>query len=579
MTRYGTTMSEALAEVREGFSPKQIKMAIGIASDKRYAGVNMSGAVSAIEKIKRGLADHPQVAAVLKAKNEDTEPQESVEIAQEDVQESVPVYEGKMKELHGYISKGKTAEWIANKMGFNVKDIKSLMDEEDDLEEAFSSWTVTAVKSVNKVKKGDSKTVKAQNVSQALKKSAKAWGDEMLNNVSSTFFKVTKDTSESIEEASKEGTIRIIDLGNRNQDKIRKDLGVDKLPNKGFQVQVMTKGKFVNVSTPYKTMKDAEKVRKSGQHSLGLDEKYDLYHKTFSGAMQHSYEYSKKKFGIEIDPNEIDDKVATGPAKPKTGKTNSYRLKGKDGKKGIQVQVYNTGKSYELNMYKEEVELDEAAQILAHGGKGQYKVTKNGSNIEIKFKGKVVGTAEFDRGSDSFFVSIKGEKGQKSFDDAQAMADYFAKNKITEDTQLKEDVTMSMGWKTTENSFNQLMKALKTGSNLTKTINLTVKVDSDMRKIEKLLSKAYSHWEDIEQQVGMNLQDGVVDSSLEDRKERYERVMSHYRLKEEEEPEKPDSAKDVEKGRDDKKKTRIAQLQLQIAKATETINKINAQEK
>ena len=136
MTRYGTTMSEALAEVREGFSPKQIKMAIGIASDKRYAGVNMSGAVSAIEKIKRGLADHPQVAAVLKAKNEETEPQESVEIAQEDVQESVPVYEGKMKELHGYISKGKTAEWIANKMGFNVKDIKSLMDEEDDLEEA-----------------------------------------------------------------------------------------------------------------------------------------------------------------------------------------------------------------------------------------------------------------------------------------------------------------------------------------------------------------------------------------------------------------------------------------------------------
>ena len=421
--------------------------------------------------------------------------------------------EGKMKDLHGYISKGMSAQDIAKKMQLDVKTIQALMDETD------------------------------------------------------------------LEEASKEGTVRIIDLGNKGQDKIRKELGVDKLPNKGFQVQVMTKGKFVNQGKPYKTMKDAEKVRNSGQHSMQFDEKYDLYHKTFSGAMQHSYEYSKKKFGIEIDPNEIDDKVATGPAKPKTGKTNSYRLKGKDGKKGIQVQVYNTGKSYELNMYKEEVELDEAAQILAHGGKGQYKVTKNGSNIEIKFKGKVVGTAEFDRGSDSFFVSIKGEKGQKSFDDAQAMADYFAKNKITEDTQLKEDVTMSMGWKTTENSFNQLMKALKTGSNLTKTINLTVKVDSDMRKIEKLLSKAYSHWEDIEQQVGMNLQDGVVDSSLEDRKERYERVMSHYRLKEEEEPEKPDSAKDVEKGRDDKKKTRIAQLQLQIAKATETINKINAQEK
>ena len=73
MTRYSSTMTEALQEVREGFSTKQIKMAIGIASDKRYAGGNMTGAVNAIEKIKRGLSDHPQVAAVLKRQNEDLE--------------------------------------------------------------------------------------------------------------------------------------------------------------------------------------------------------------------------------------------------------------------------------------------------------------------------------------------------------------------------------------------------------------------------------------------------------------------------------------------------------------------------
>ena len=73
MTRYSSTMTEALQEIREGFSSKQIKMAIGIASDKRYAGGNMTGAVQAIEKIKKGLADHPQVAAVLKRQNEDLE--------------------------------------------------------------------------------------------------------------------------------------------------------------------------------------------------------------------------------------------------------------------------------------------------------------------------------------------------------------------------------------------------------------------------------------------------------------------------------------------------------------------------
>jgi hypothetical protein len=46
-------------------------MAIGIANDPRYKGGNYSGAVRTIEKIKKGLADHPQVAAVLKRQNEE----------------------------------------------------------------------------------------------------------------------------------------------------------------------------------------------------------------------------------------------------------------------------------------------------------------------------------------------------------------------------------------------------------------------------------------------------------------------------------------------------------------------------
>ena len=58
-------------ELNERFSPKQIKQAIGIASDKRYAGGNMTGATKTIEKLARGLSDHPQVRAVLKRQNED----------------------------------------------------------------------------------------------------------------------------------------------------------------------------------------------------------------------------------------------------------------------------------------------------------------------------------------------------------------------------------------------------------------------------------------------------------------------------------------------------------------------------
>jgi len=263
-----------------------------------------------------------------------------------------------------------------------------------------------------------------------------------------------------------------------------------------------------------KTMSEA--LREVDEMKLRFAEaKYELYHKDFSSAMQHAYHVAKKHHGITVDPKEIDDKVASGPKKPSEGKTNSYRLKGDKG--AVQIQVYNKGgsKPFELNMYKEEVELDEnvidkvkeiaskksaakidgvmvdsftasaisqiydkvndnikkkmdslpitklanlamkmmqkndyvpeevdldegTKQVLAHGGKGKYKVTKDGDKIEIKFGGKVVGTADFDRGADSFFVSIKGEKGQKSFDDAQAIADYFAKNKITEEADLDE---------------------------------------------------------------------------------------------------------------------------------------------
>ena len=57
-------------EEKANFSDKQVKMAIGVASDKRYKGGNYTGAVNAIEKIAKGLSDHPQVKAVLKRQNE-----------------------------------------------------------------------------------------------------------------------------------------------------------------------------------------------------------------------------------------------------------------------------------------------------------------------------------------------------------------------------------------------------------------------------------------------------------------------------------------------------------------------------
>ena len=77
---------------------------------------------------------------------------------------------------------------------------------------------------------------------------------------------------------------------------------------------------------------------------------YELYHKDFSGAMQHAYKFAKSK-GYTVDPKEIDNKVATGPKRPSKGKTNRYIL-GTNKKQNAHIQVYNMdNKRYELNMY------------------------------------------------------------------------------------------------------------------------------------------------------------------------------------------------------------------------------------
>ena len=139
---------------------------------------------------------------------------------------------------------------------------------------------------------------------------------------------------------------------------------------KDAEKQVAKQFKYAVKMYPNATVAKVAEIVMSLDEEVELDEAkrdpsksggsgYDLYHKDFSSAMQHAYKYAKEKLGIEIDPKEIDDKVASGPRKPSSGKTNSYRLVGKDGKKAVQIQVANLdNKKYELNMYKEETNMD-----------------------------------------------------------------------------------------------------------------------------------------------------------------------------------------------------------------------------
>jgi len=139
---------------------------------------------------------------------------------------------------------------------------------------------------------------------------------------------------------------------------------------KGQTVDVKASNSAQAIKKGLKQMKADPMTVPSGSVDAELAEMksatgYEIYHKDFSSAMQHAYDFAKKKLKVEVDPKEIDREVAMGPKRPSKGKENSYRLKGKGG--AIQVQVYNTGKSYELNMYKESVNeetLEERAKSM-----------------------------------------------------------------------------------------------------------------------------------------------------------------------------------------------------------------------
>jgi len=111
---------------------------------------------------------------------------------------------------------------------------------------------------------------------------------------------------------------------------------------------------------------DGSDLAKLRKEETDLQEKsdYEVYHKDYSGAVQTAIKQAEKR-GYEVDMDDWHDKVATGPKKPSSGKTNSFSINlmkdGKPSKKKLQMQVYNMdNQKYELNMYIEEVQLDEA---------------------------------------------------------------------------------------------------------------------------------------------------------------------------------------------------------------------------
>ena len=279
--------------------------------------------------------------------------------------EEAELDEGKMKELHGYIQDGKSAKEIAKIMKLDVKTIKALMS---GYNEAYELGTDEYREYLERLTPGEMDEASAKaDAMRAMRRGKKEVDPADVD---------TDATDDDIKGASKNIIMQMrkavsmrgkfpVEFGDKKKIKIPAKVAQAVQDKYNSLRKPADKEKFqAQVAKSYKDMLRVLKagyMMKAAYEEVELDEaKYDLYHKDFSSAMQHAYKMAKKLHGITVDPKEIDDKVASGPRKPSEGKTNTYRLKGDKG--SIQVQVYNKGgsKPFELNFYKEEVELDES---------------------------------------------------------------------------------------------------------------------------------------------------------------------------------------------------------------------------
>ena len=392
-------------ELNERFSPKQIKQAIGIASDKRYAGGNMTGATKTIEKLARGLSDHPQVRAVLKRQNEDVnekfDPADLDIVATDkdkagakmniimqlrkaaDVKGNIPIQfaDGKKAKLPPKVielalkkfasfRKPDTKEKLQTAMGKSYKDMVhalKTMREEVELDEGVDKAKIQ--KQIDQAEKylktffGNTSSVKMKKVAiqkkiDKLKKQLNEaeevedycdCGCDCGKKICESCGKPHKP--ENIDESKMAGWVAIY---NGKKVEIKKSEASDLYGAKMKAAKMLKVPKSKMGLLAIKPGYNEEVVSEEVQEDLQEAPNYKLYHNTFSGAVQEAIAVAKKK-GFDVDEDDWHDKVATGPKKPSKDKTNSYSIKlmkkGKPVRQMLQIQVYNMGAKYELNCY------------------------------------------------------------------------------------------------------------------------------------------------------------------------------------------------------------------------------------
>ena len=135
-----------------------------------------------------------------------------------------------------------------------------------------------------------------------------------------------------------------------------------------------------------------------------------------------------KKKGYEVDQDSWDAEISFGQRKPSVGKTVSKKVKltkdGKEQKKQLHIQVYgmDSGK-YELNMYIEEVELEEGTWAMPDSQKKYDQLMKL---MQKKIPaGKAAKILYNFTGDDALFDAIGEKEKEDKNGDVRPMVNHF----------------------------------------------------------------------------------------------------------------------------------------------------------
>ena len=194
--------------------------------------------------------------------------------------------------------------------------------------------------------------------------------------------------------------------------------------------------------------------KEDAKESFNIDEAktaYELYHDTYSGAVQHALDHHQATKNITVSSNDHWHHIGSGPRKPSAGETVVHNVPAQDHNGNhhmVHMQVYNRGgdkKPYELNTYSSKIPLK-----------------KTNESIEIKPSHKGLFTKKAHAAGESVSKYAEQEKFAGGKLGKEANFALNAKKWHHEETQTdNEEAIDEMKHKTTSHRYADFMKKKK----------------------------------------------------------------------------------------------------------------------